>query len=156
MRKKVYVVELMDDERRELHALIHAGTTRARMVNRAQILLHAGEDKSDKEVAAALHTSESTVGRIRKRFVEDGLHGALHEVVRPGGARKLNGEQEAHLVALACSTPPQGRGEWTMQRLADRLVTLGIVEAISDETVRRTLKRGASNPGSTSNGASLR
>lgn len=156
MRKKVYVVELTDDERQELCALIHAGTARARMVNRAQILLHAEEGKQDQEIAAALHTSESTVGRIRKRFVEDGLHGALHEVARPGGARKLNGEQEAHLVALACSTPPQGRGEWTMQLLADRLVTLGIVETISDETVRRTLKRGASNHGFINSGASRR
>jgi transposase len=156
MRKKVYVVELTDDERQELHALIHGGTTRARMVNRAQILLHASEEKQDQEIAAALHTSESTVGRIRKRFVEDGLHGALREVVRPGGARKLNGEQEAHLVALACSDPPRGRGEWTMQLLADRLVTLGVVEAISDETVRRTLKRGASSRGCTSSGASRR
>jgi transposase len=142
MRKKVYLVELSDDEREELSSLIHGGMTRARMVNRAQILLHASEDKSDKEVAAALHTSESTVGRIRKRCVEDGLHGALHEVVRPGGARKLNGAQEAHLVALAYSDPPPGRREWTMQLLADRLVTLGVVAAISDETVRRTLKRG--------------
>ncbi len=150
MRKKVYAVELTDDERQELDALIHGGTTRA------QILLHASEEKADKEVAAALHTSASTVGRIRKRFVADGLHGALHEVARPGGARKLNGEQEAHLVALACSDPPQGRDEWTMQLLADRLVTLGIVEAISDETVRRTLKRGRSNRGSTSSGASRR
>jgi transposase len=156
MRKKVYVVELTDDERQELHALIRGGTTRARMVNRAQILLHAHEGRPDPEIAAALHTSESTVGRIRKRFVEDGLHGALHEIVRPGGARKLNGAQEAHLVALACSDPPQGRGEWTMQLLADRLVTLGVVEAISDETVRRTLKRGASNRGSISSGASRR
>jgi transposase len=156
MRKKVYVVELSDDERQGLAVLIHAGTTRARMVNRAQILLHADEGKQDKGIAAALHTSESTVWRIRKRFVEDGLHGALHEIVRPGGARKLSGEQEAHLVALACSDPPQGRGEWTMQLLADRLVTLGVVEAISDETVRRALKRGASNRGGTSSGASRR
>lgn len=154
MRKKVSVVALTDDERQELHILIHGGTTRARMVNRAQILLHAEEGKQDQASAAALHTSESTVGRIRKRFVEDGLYGALHEVIRPGGARKLNGEQEAHLVALACRDPPQGRGEWTMQLLADRLVTLGVVEAISDETVRRTLKRGASHRGGTSSGAS--
>ncbi len=154
MRQKVYVVELMGDERQELAALIHGGTTRARMVNRAQILLHAAEGKQDKEIAAALHTSMSTVGRIRKRFVEDGLHGALHEVVRPGGARKLDGTQEAHLVALACSDPPDGRKEWTMQLLADRLVTLGVVETISDETVRRTLKRGAPSRGSTSSGAS--
>lgn len=156
MRKKVYVIELTDDERQELSSLIHAGMARARMVNRAQILLHADEGTPDPEIAAALHTSESTVGRIRKRFVEDGLHGALHEVVRPGGARKLNGAQEAHLVALACSDPPPGRREWTMQLLADRLVTLGIVASISDETVRRTLKRGALNPGNTNSGASRR
>lgn len=156
MRKKVYAVVLTGDERQQLHATIHGGTTRARIVNRAQILLHASEEKSDREVAAALHTSESTVGRVRKRFAEEGLHGALHELARPGGARTLSGEQEAHLVALACSTPPQGRREWTMQLLADRLVTLGIVEAISDETVRRALKRGRSNRGCISSGASRR
>jgi transposase len=156
MRKKVYTVTLTDDERRHLHALIHGGTTRARIVTRARILLHASEDKQDKEIAAALHTSESTVGRIRKRFVSDGLDGTLQERARPGAARTLAGEQEAYLVALACSDPPQGRGAWTMQLLADRLVTLGVVETISDETVRRTLKRGASSPGSTSNGASRR
>ncbi len=154
MRKQVYAVVLTDDERQQLHATIHGGTTRARMVNRVQILLHASEEKPDKEIAAALHTSESTVGRVRKRFAEDGLHAALHERARPGSARMLSGTQEAHLVALACSTPPQGRREWTMQLLADRLVTLGIVERISDETVRRTLKKGASSPGSTSSGAS--
>ena len=113
-------------------------------------------EKADTEIAAALHTSESTVGRVRKRFAEDGLHAALHERARPGGARALSGGQEAHLVTLACSDPPQGRGEWTMQLLADQLVTLGIVEMISDETVRRTLKRGASNRGSTCSGASQR
>ena len=116
--------------------------------------MHADEGQQDKEIAAALHTGERIVQRVRRRFVEDGLHGALHEVVRPGGARKLDSEQEAHLVALACTIPPDGRKEWTMQLLADRLVTLGIVETISDETVRRTLKRGASNRGCTSSGAS--
>jgi transposase len=110
MRKKVYVVELTHDERQQVQAVIRGGMAKARMVTRAQILLHASEDKQDKEIAAALHTSESTVGRIRKRFVEDGLHGALYEVTRPGGARKLTGAQEAHLIALACSDPPQGRG----------------------------------------------
>ncbi len=154
MRHTVYLVALADDERQQLQAVIRGGTAKARMVNRAQILLHAHEGKQDKEVAAALHTSESTVGRIRKRFVEQGLHTALHEVARPGGVRTLGGEQEAHLVALACSDPPKGRREWTMPLLAERLVTLGIVETIADETVRRTLKKGASNRGSTSRGAS--
>jgi transposase len=156
MRKKVYAVDLTDAEEQQLHDLIHRGTTRARMLNRAQILLHANEGKEDREIATALHTSMSTVWRVRKRFVEDGLHGALHELVRPGGARILSGEQEAYLVALACSSPPAGRQEWTMQLLADRLVTLGVVERISDETVRRALKRGRSSRGSTSSGASRR
>jgi transposase len=156
MRRKVYAVKLTGDERHRLRTLLSGGTVRARMLNRVQILLHADEGKQDREIAAALHTSASTVWRIRKRFVEGGLHGALHEGVRPGGQRRLDGEQEAYLVALACSTPPDGRKEWTMQLLADRLVTLGITEAISDETVRRTLKRGASNRGCTSSGASPR
>jgi transposase len=154
MRKKVYIVNLADDERQQLQRLIHGGTARARLVNRARILLHADEGKRDEEIAAALHTSASTVWRIRKRFTEDGVHGALHEVVRPGGARMLTGEQEAYVVALACSTPPEGRREWTMQLLADKVVALGMVETISDETIRRTLKRGGSSRGSTSSGAS--
>lgn len=153
MRTKVYVVELSEDERRALRALLRGGTAPARLRNRAQILLHAEEGKSDGEIAAALHTSMSTVWRIRKRFCEDGVHGALYEVVRPGGERKLSGEQEAYVVALACSTPPHGRNEWTMQLLADQVVTLGMVETISDETIRRTLKRGASSHGSTNSGA---
>jgi len=153
MRKKRSVVDLTKDERQQLQRLVQSGTARARMINRAQILLHAADGKPDRDIAAALHTSASTVWRTRKRFTEDGLDGALHEVARPGGARKLTGEQEAYVVALACSTPPEGRAEWTMQLLADRVVELGLVETIADETIRRTLKRGASNPGSISTGA---
>ena len=153
MRKKRNVVDLTDDERQQLERLIQSGTTRARMINRAQILLHAAEGTSDKEIAAALHTSGSTVWRIRTRFTEDGLDGALHDVVRPGGLRKLTGEQEAYVIALACSTPPEGRTDWTMQLLADKVVTLGLVDTISDETFRCTLKRGASSPGSTNSGS---
>lgn len=154
--KKVYVVALTDDERQELRVLVRRGSERARRINRAQILLHADEGKQDKEIAIALHTGESTVQRVRRRFVEDGLHGALDEATRIGGARMLTGEQEAYVVALACSTPPDGRNEWTMQLLADKVVALGMVEAISDETIRRTLKRGASSRGGTSTGASRR
>ena len=156
MRKRVYLVSLSDDERQQVRQPIHGGTARARLVNRAHILLHADAGKGDKEIAAALHTSESTVWRIRKRFTEEGVHGALHEVARPGGTRKLTGEQEAYVVALACSTPPEGRREWTMQLLADTVVALGMVEEISDETIRRALKRGASSRGNTSSGASRR
>ncbi len=152
--KKIYVVELTDDERQELRALVHRGSERARRINRAHILLHADEGKQDKEIATALHIGESTVQRVRRRFVEDGLHGALNEATRIGGARMLSGEQEAYVVALACSAPPDGRREWTMQLLADRVIARGMVATISDETIRRTLKRGASSRGSTSTGAS--
>ena len=82
------------------------------------------------------------MARIRQRFVEESLDAALAERPRPGKARQLDGRQEAYLVALACSQPPAGRDQWTMQLLAERLVELGVVATISDETVRRTLKRG--------------
>jgi transposase len=94
-----------------------------------------------------LLTSVSTVERTRKRFVESGLERALNESSRPGGKRKLTGKQEAYLVALACSDPPEGKKRWSMQLLADRLVELELVEEISDETVRRTLKKGTLSRG---------
>jgi transposase len=96
----------------------------------------------------------TSVENIRRRFVDEGLEAALSERPRPGKARLLDGHQEAYLVALTCSTPPPGRAQWTLKLLADRLIELKVVERISDETVRRTLKRGTSNLGSTENGAS--
>jgi len=139
-----------------LGALVSTGMARARAIKRAHILLLADEGKDDPMIAATLHSSVSTVERVRKRFVEQGIQGALTELPRPGGQRRLSGDAEAYLVALACSTPPGGGRQWTMQLLADRLIQLGTVAAISDETVRRTLKKGASNHGSTSSGASPR
>jgi transposase len=94
----------------------------------------------------------ATVERVRKRFVEEGLEAALNERPRPGGQRKLDGKQEAFLIALACSTPPEGRRSWTMQLLADKLVELRVIDAISDETVRRTLKKTSLNRGRKSPG----
>ena len=116
-------------------------------MNRAHILLLAEEGRTDKDIAEALHTSPSTVERTRRRLVEGGLEHALKESPRPGGRRKLDGRQEAYLVALACSDPPEGKKRWSMQMLADKLVELEVVEGISDETIRRTLKRGASSRG---------
>jgi transposase len=145
--KKVYVVDLTKEEKAELLELVGKGETRARKMNRAHILLLANEGRTDKDIAEALHTSPSTVERTRRRFVEGGLERALNESPRPGGKRKLTGKQEAYLVALACSDPPEGKKRWTMQLLADRFVEMGVVEGISDETVRRTLKRGPSNRG---------
>jgi transposase len=107
----------------------------------------ANEGPTDEEIARALDASVSTVERVRKRFVEEGLEAALSERSRPGARRKLDGRQEAYLVALASSDPPEGKKYWSMQLLADRLVELEIVEEISDETVRRMLKKGTSSRG---------
>ena len=107
--KKVYVVDLTKEEKAELLGLVGKGEARARKMNRAHILLLANEVRTDKHIAQALHTSPSTVERTRRRFVEGGLEHALNESPRPGGKRKLDGHQEAHLMALACSDPPVGK-----------------------------------------------
>jgi transposase len=114
---------------------------------RARVLLSAAEDRLDQDTAAAVRCSERTVQRVRQRFVEGGLDSALSERPRPGAERLLDGRAEAHLIALSCSTPPDHRPRWTMQLLADRLVKTGVVESVSDETVRRTLKKGRSSRG---------
>jgi transposase len=145
--KKVYVVDLTKEEKTDLLDLVGKGEARARKMNRAHILLLAEEARTDKDISQALHTSPSTVERTRRRFVEGGLEHALNESPRPGGRRKLDGHQEAYLMALACSDPPEGKKRWSMQMLADRLVELEVVDEISDETVRRMLKRGASSRG---------
>jgi transposase len=151
MRKK-YLVTLSDEERQELRTLIKKGTLSARKLTRAHILLRADEGAADGEIAASLHIARSTVERLRRRLVEGNLDEALHERPRPGAKRKLDSKQEAHLIALACTDAPDGRARWSMQLLADELVQLGVVEAVSDETVRRTLKKTFSNPGRSKNG----
>jgi transposase len=139
---KRYIVKLSEEEKKDLYALTHKGTCGVRKLRRAQMLLLADEGLTDEEIARALDGSVSTVERVRKRFVEEGLEAALSERPRPGARRKLDGRQEAYLLALASSDPPEGKKHWSMQLLADRLVELEIVEEISDETVRRTLKKG--------------
>jgi transposase len=138
---KLYRVDLSEPERAALLELTQKGNPAARRVRRAHILLLANEGKTDRQISAALHTGTATVERVRKRFVEEGYAAALSERPRPGGQRKLDGKQEAFLVALACSPPPEGRRHWTMLLLAARLVELGVVAAVSDETVRRRLKQ---------------
>jgi transposase len=144
---KKYIVTLTDDERTPLLALTKRGKVSARRLTRAHLLLQADAGLSDATIAQALHIGTATVERLRKRFVEAGLEAALSERPRPGGQRKLDGKQEAFLIALACSAPPEGRTCWTMQLLADKLVEVQVVKAISDETVRRTLKTTLSSPG---------
>jgi transposase len=140
-RPKVYVVELTDEQRSYLLDLLKKGEAKARTLTRARILLLSAEGKTDDFIEEALKVSTQTVRNIRKRFAEEGLQAALQDRPRPGAERKLDGQQEAFLVALACSQPPEGREHWTMQLLADRLVELGVVDSISDETVRRVLKK---------------
>ena len=144
---KRYIVKLSEEEKKDLHALTHKGTRGVRKLRRAQMLVLADEGLTDEEIARALDGSVSTVERVRKRFVQEGLKAALSERPRPGARRKLDGRQEAYLLALASSDPPEGKKHWSMQLLADRLVELEIVEEISDETVRRTLKKGTLNRG---------
>jgi transposase len=138
---KKYIVQLTDEERDRLDALLTRGKVGARTSARARILLHAADGATDEAISAAVRVGSATVERVRQKFVEGGLDWALRERPRPGGARKLDGKQEAFLVATACSTPPDGRKRWTMQLLADRLVEVRLVDAISDETVRRTLQK---------------
>ena len=144
---KRYVVDLNKNEKERLQRLTTKGKSGARKIRRAHILLLADEGYIDKEIARALGAAVTTVERVRKRFVEEGLEAALSERPRPGAARKLDGHQEAYLVALACSDPPKGKKRWSMQLLADKLVELEVVDEISGETVRRTLKKGILNRG---------
>jgi transposase len=153
---KKYLVTLTDEEREQLHAVTKRGKVAARQLSRAHILLHADAGAGDDVIAHALHVGTATVERTRKRFVEEGLEAALTERPRPGGRRKLESKQEAFLIALACSAPPNERPHWTMQLLADKLVELRVVESISDETVRRTLKKTSSSRGRNKNGVSPR
>lgn len=139
MRPQSYRVVLDEQTSARLLLLIRQGSAPARVIRRAHSLLLAGEGKTDPQVGAALHEHPATVARTRKRFCEEGLDAALYDKPRPGAAPKLDATGEAHLIALACSTPPAGRAVWTMQLLADRLVELQIVDSISDEAVRRTL-----------------
>ena len=140
---KKYIVKLTPEEREELLALTSKGKASARTLKRAMVLLASDDGDSDSTIAGKLRLHTDTVSDIRRRCVEGGVQASLHDRLRPGKARLLDGRQEAHLIALTCSTPPEGRTQWTTQLLADRLVELQIVESISDETVRRTLKKGA-------------
>ena len=144
---KRYRVTLTQPERQELQQLISRGKADARKLAHARILLQADESpggprRTDEQIAAALDTSTRTVERVRERFVEQGLEAAL--LPRPSKrvyARKLDGRQEAKLIALACSKPPAGKARWTLRLLADEMVELEVVDSLSHETVRQALKK---------------
>jgi transposase len=149
---KQYRVTLTEDERAALGRKVSAGRAPARELARARILLKTdcgpnGPCWADVAIAAALDVSVSTVERVRRRFVQVGLERALHHRrPRRDYRRRLDGEQEAHLVALACSPPPLGRRFWTLRLLADRIVELHFVDGISYETIRRMLKKNELKP----------
>jgi transposase len=144
---KKYRVRLQAEERDQLESIVKRGKEAARKRMHAHILLKADEGEfgscwKDREIAKALDVSVMTVERVRERLVMQGLESALNPVkVDRSGQRRLDGEQEAHLIALACSEPPEGRVRWTLQLLADKMVELEYVDSLSDETVRRTLKK---------------
>jgi transposase len=146
MPKKTYLVTLEDDEREQLAHLLHHGTHATRKVTRARILLKAAEGWQDSAIAAALAVGRATVERLRQRFVAEGL-GALEERPRPGTPPKLDAKAQARLIAEACSAAPEGRQRWTLHLLADRVVTLGLAESYSYESVRRVLKKRSSSRG---------
>jgi len=155
MPKKKYIVKLTAEERQELKSLISSGTAPARKLTRARILLKADEGWTDGRISEALDVGTATVERLRKRFVEwGGIRAIERRKPRREYERKLDGDAEARLVALACSAPPEGRERWTLQLLADKLVTLEEVDidSISYETVRRVLKKTGLSLGDTSDG----
>lgn len=141
-----YLVELADKEREQLEGLLQGGKQRVRCVKRAQILLAANQGHTDSEIAKTVSVSLSTVRRSKRRFVEGGLEHALYDRRRPGRSRKLSGEEEALLVATACSKAPEGRSRWTLELLADRMVELTDHEQLSRETVRRRLHENELKP----------
>lgn len=147
MPKKKYVVTLTVEERTYLRDLISKGKSSALKQRHARILLKtdqgpAGEHWIDEAIQRALDVHPATVERVRKRFVEEGLEAALKRKEQKNRkAKKIDGQVEAQLVALACSEPPEGRKRWTLQLLADRLVALEIVDSVSPEAVRLTLKK---------------
>jgi transposase len=147
---KKYVVSLKGHERMELQRMLRRGRESARTLARARVLLKCDEGCTDDEVVDAVAVSLGTVERSRKRFCTGGLDAALTDRPQPPRPhkRKIDGAAEARLVTLACSTPPDGRESWTLQLLADSMVKLKYVDgAVSDETVRRVLKKTRSNRG---------
>ena len=151
--KKKYIVTLTEEERQRVHAMLSKGKAAARKLMHARVFLKAdasprGPSWRDDAIAEGLDVGRATVERLRKRFVEEGLAAALEprKSCRQY-TRALDGDAEAHLVALACQEPPEGRSRWTLRLLADQMVALEYVDQVSYQTVRRTLKKTNSSLG---------
>jgi transposase len=160
---KKYVVKLSEDERDQLHEMIHKGKSSAQRLMKARILLkadvsEAGEGWSDSRIIKALETSATTVYRTRQQLVEEGFEAVLSRKkrARPPVPPIFDGEKEARLIALACSQPPKGRARWTLRLLEDKVVELNIVDRASDSTIGRVLKKTRSSLISRTSGSSRR
>jgi len=140
MRKAAFV-ELTPEQRAELSNRLEHEALNGRRRRHIQILLLSAEGRTDEQIASATGASRSTVERHRTRFAREGLEAALNDRPRGGAPAKLDGKQEAMIVALACSDAPEGRARWTAKLLANRAVELEVVESISESTVRRVLKK---------------
>lgn len=153
MAKKKYIVFLTAEEREELEQLSTTGKVAAYKMNHARILLKADTNQegggwTDEAISQALDISVATIERVRQRFVETNLETALsRQVQQQRKPRRLDGEQEAHLIAMTCGEAPEGRARWSLRLLADRMVELEYVESVCHETVRQTLKKTISSPG---------
>ncbi|MBC8446099.1 MAG: IS630 family transposase, partial [Chloroflexi bacterium] len=144
---KKYVVTLAVEEQELLKTMITSGTDRARKLTRTRILLKANEGWPDKRVGTALDVGTATIERVRRRYVEEGLEAALNRrPPRREYSRKFDGEQEAHLIALVCSKPPEGYKRWSLRLLADKVVALEYIDSVSHETVRQVLKDNQLKP----------
>ena len=156
MPAKQYLVNLTEEEREHLLEITRRGKSSARKVKRSLILCKADEWATAQRVAEAVMVGPSTVSRVRQRSVEGGVDRALNDRLWPGKRRKLDGKQEAHLVAVACSSAPEGHTRWTLRLLADQVVKLEFTVSICRETVRQVLKKTNSSRGRRRNGGYLR
>jgi putative transposase len=147
MRPQSYEIRLSAKEREQLLAQLNRGTQRARVLTRARILLLADEQLTDEEIAETLQVSRGTTFRVRRRYCQEGLEAALHDRPRSGAPPKVTRRLEAHLTALACSQPPEGRARWTLRLLAEKVVELELIDALSYMTVSRLLKKTPSSRG---------
>jgi transposase len=145
-------VNLTDLDRSRLYTVVHRGHTSARTRTRAQVLLKLGKSWSEAKVEEAFDVCRNTVKRVHTRFLEGGVDAVLTDKVQERRHQALTGEQQAHLIAIACSPVPDGHDHWTLRLLAGKAVELGFVEKISPETIRALLRRTSSSRGSTSSG----
>lgn len=155
MRKTAFV-RLNAEQRGDLRRQLERDALNGRQRRRRQILLLADQGQTDDQIAQTTGAGVSTVERLRKRFANEGLPAALAEKPRSGTPAKLDGKQEAVIVALACSDAPEGHAKWSARLLATRAVEMEIVESISESTVRRLLKKTRSSRGRSARGASRR